>query len=122
MIPKRPASVSESATLVYPGQSFQPGIGVQVYTLQSMQKQIDHANSMADLNYARALSDWNQNAPIYAAYHMQGPPQPLPPPHASLKIVWCLCHWPGTSLMKYVLEYLMQGKMIKICFYDTSPQ
>ena len=88
MIPKRPASVSESATLVYPGQSFQPGIGVQVYTLQSMQKQIDHANSMADLNYARALSDWNQNAPIYAAYHMQGPPQPLPPPHASLKIMY----------------------------------
>ena len=43
---------------------------------------------MAELNYARALSDWNQNAPIYAAYHMQGPPQPLPPPHATLKITY----------------------------------
>ena len=88
MTPKRPASVPESATLIYPGQTFFPGVGVQLNTLTSIQKQIDRANSQADLNYARALSDWNTNAPIYAAYHLQGPPEPVPPPHTSLKLTY----------------------------------
>jgi hypothetical protein len=88
MTPKRPASVPDTATLVYPGQSFIPGIGVQFNTLKSMQSQLDHANNNSDLVYARALEDYNTNAPIYAAYHMQGPPQPVPPQHASLKITY----------------------------------
>ena len=88
MIPQRPASVSAAAICVYPGESFAPGIGVQVNTLKTIQSQVDHANNQIDLNYARALSDWKQNAPQYAAYHLQGPPQPLPPPHGALKLTY----------------------------------
>lgn len=88
MTPARPTQVSPDATLVYPGQQFGPGIGVQAATLRSIQSQIDRINNAALLNYERGLSDWQINQQIDAAYHLPIPPQPQPPKTLTMKITY----------------------------------
>lgn len=88
MTPKRPSNVAEGATLVYPGQQFGPGVGVQAATLRSIQSQIDRINHSALLNWERALSDWQINQQIDLAYHLPVPPQPVAPPLLTLKITY----------------------------------
>ena len=88
MTPKRPASVPADATLIYPGQSFGPGVGVQAATIRAIQAQIDRINSQATLNYARAVADWNINKQIDEAYNLPVPPQPAAPHLIHLNIVY----------------------------------
>jgi hypothetical protein len=88
MTPVKPTGVSQDAALVYPGQQFGPGVGVQAATLRSIQSQIDRINNAALLNYERALSDWQINQQIDAAYHLPIPPQPQVPANLALKVTY----------------------------------
>src|SRR5262245_51820306 len=84
----RPQGVPADATLIYPGQTFGPGIGVQQLTILSIQAQISSMNARADLNYVHALQDWITNAAIYAGYGMPVPPPPAKPVHITLNVVY----------------------------------
>ena len=88
MTPVRPSTVPTSATLIWPGQSFGPGIGVQAATLQAIQAQLDRYNKNASLSYERALADWNMNSQIDAAYGLPVPPQPVAPKLLTMTVVY----------------------------------
>ena len=88
MTPVRPKAVSSDATLIYPGQSFGPGIGVQQATLQAISAQIARMNANANLHYANAMRDWSANADIDRYLHLPVPPQPPAPRLITLKITY----------------------------------
>lgn len=88
MTPKRPAFVTADATLIYPGQSFGPGVGVQAATLRAIAAQIEQINSRAELNYARGMQDWNTNKAIDEAYGLPVPPAPAAPHLIKLTVVY----------------------------------
>lgn len=88
MQPVRPESVPADATLIYPGQSFGPGVGVQSATLRAITAQIDRINANAELVYERALEDWNTNKQIDQAYNLPVPPQPAAPRLIKVTIVY----------------------------------
>lgn len=87
-MPNRPQSVPANATLIYPGQTFGPGLGVQKATLIAIQAQINYANAQKSLSYAGAFRDWTTNAQIYQSYGMTVPPPPTQPPLRNLNIIY----------------------------------
>lgn len=88
MTPKRPANVPADATLIYPGQSFGPGVGVQAATLKAIAAQIEQINSRAELNYSRGMQDWNTNRLIDESWGLPVPPKPAAPQMIQLTIVY----------------------------------
>lgn len=88
MTPVRPKSVSQNATLIYPGQSFGPGFGVQQATIASILATINRQNANANFHYANAMRDWKMNADIDAAYNLPVPPPPSVPLTITAKIVY----------------------------------
>ncbi len=87
MIPQRPANVPDTATYVYPGQMFGPGLGEQFLFLARLFAIIAKENADDALNYANALRDYLTNAPIYASLGIQNPrPAPVKPTARVVKI------------------------------------
>jgi hypothetical protein len=84
----RPHGVSENATLIYPGQTFGPGLGVQLATIIRIAAIIATSYARALTHYANGLQDWLTNASIYAGLGMPIPPAPVKPPSTHLAIVY----------------------------------
>lgn len=84
----RPANVPESATLIYPGQTYGPGLGVQQATIAQINAIIAKQNADALGHYGRALHDWAENAAQYQACGMPVPPPPAKPALEKLEIVY----------------------------------
>ena len=84
----RPTTVPSDAILIYPGQTFGPGIGVQWATLLAISAQISKMNWQADDRYASAARDWAANASIYAGLGMPIPPPPAQPVHQMLNVAY----------------------------------
>ena len=84
----RPQGVPTDATLLYPDQTFPPGVGVQGKTITVITAQNAAANAKNDLFFQRAMADWNANKAQYEAYHLRVPPAPFPPPKIVDKIVY----------------------------------
>lgn len=76
MIPVRPKTVSADATLIYPGQTFGPGFGIQQATLTAIQASADRMNANERLRFANAYRDWQANAAIDAYLGLPIPPMP----------------------------------------------
>jgi len=75
----RPSSVSPNATLIYPGQTYGPGVGVQQATIAQINAIIARANSNLMFHYANGYRDWSTNAQIYHDMGLPvGPPPPAP--------------------------------------------
>ena len=86
--PNRPKNVSADATLVYPGQTFGPGFGVQQATLASIFSQVSHQNANTNLHFANAMRDWQLNADIYKGLNLPVPPPPASPKVINLKVTY----------------------------------
>jgi hypothetical protein len=85
----RPQGVSENATLIYPGQTFFPGLGVQLATIVKISAIIQTQNARAATHYANGLQDWLTNASIYAnLMGMPVPPPPAKPQETRLNVVY----------------------------------
>ena len=88
MTPVRPKSVSPEATLIYPGQNFGPGFGVQQATLTAISTQIARQNANLNLHYANAMRDWTANAEIDKYLGLPDLPAPPKPHLITLKITY----------------------------------
>ncbi len=86
--PTRPESVPEAATVIYPGQQFGPGVGVQAATIKSIEAQNAHLNANTMLRYESALSDWQYNAEWAKSAHQRIPPPPPPPQIITTTVVY----------------------------------
>jgi len=84
----RPANVPEGATLIYPGQTYGPGVGVQQATLTQINAIIARQNASAMQHYANAYRDWATNAAIYESLGMPVPPAPAKPKLDTLEVVY----------------------------------
>lgn len=88
MTPQRPAGVSETATLIYPGQTYGPGYGVQQASIARIAAIIGKQNADAMIHYSNALRDWTENAAIYKGLGMPVPPAPIAPHVTKLHIIY----------------------------------
>ena len=84
----RPQGVPPEATLIYPGQTFGPGLGVQQATILTIEAQIAMQNAAAAQRYVAALKDWIANAQIYQMIGMPIPAPPVKPAHITLNVVY----------------------------------
>lgn len=74
--------------MIYPGQMYGPGIGVQSATITSIEATIGHANANKSTNYANALRDWTANAANYIDCGMPVPPPPAKAALTKLTVVY----------------------------------
>ncbi|HZD06914.1 MAG TPA: hypothetical protein VE176_01635 [Candidatus Limnocylindrales bacterium] len=84
----RPAHVPEDATLIYPGQLYGPGLGVQQATITRINSIIAKSNADQMVHYSNALGDWATNAGIYSSLGMPVPPPPVKPATQKLDVVF----------------------------------
>ncbi len=84
----RPRNVPADATLIYPGQTYGPGYGVQQATIARIESIIGRGNANTMLHYANAYVDWAANASQYEAYGMPVPPAPARPAVQQLEIIY----------------------------------
>ncbi len=84
----RPPGVPEYATVIPPGQTFGPGIGVQQATLVSIEAQVSHQNDQKMQVYAQGMKDWTYNAQWAVYAHQPVPPPPVKPQIATMQVVY----------------------------------